>query len=130
MTYSALNDLRTKKLTAPAHVFAAFSRLFKAHNRLELIKDSDAPYVLSARDGGVTCCLISSYGQEVRQVELRPEGAEGKTVYCYELTDASGFVLKNTLPAGEQLLLDCEPEKVIYLAIGSENDPKLNEYLF
>ena len=130
MAYSALTDLRTKKLTAPAHVFSAFSRLFKAHNRLKLVKDGDVPHVLAARDGEVTCCLISSYGQEPGQVELRLEDTEGKTVYCYELTDARGFVLKNTVPTEEKLLLDCDPKKVIYLAVGSENDPKLNDYLF
>lgn len=130
MRYSALMTLRTSEFTAPAHVFAAFNRLFKAHDRPELVKDGQTPYVLAARDGGVTCCLISNYNREPGQLELRMDDLAGKNVYRYALTDAQGFRLEDTAVVGEVCCLDCVPEKVYYLVVCDEEDPKAEAYRF
>ena len=107
----------------PGFVFAQFCKVAVA-------KDAGAPHVLAAQNGDVTCCLISNYNLEPQTVELKYPDMAGKTIYCYELTDAEGFHLLNTWEAGETVTLECSADKVQWVVIGQENDPELNQYLF
>lgn len=130
MCYSGLTDLRTGELTPPAHVFAAFSRLYQAKNELKTVRTEEDPMVLAAGDGNTTCVLISNYGKQDQNVELQMDSCVGQTLYFYELADASGFVLKEQTKVSEKLHLSCNAGKVFYLVASKTPSDDGNQYLF
>ncbi len=135
MRYCALTDLRTGALEAPAHVFAAVSRLYRAHTQTELIAEpdkngADMPYALAATDRDVTLLLLSSYAKEASELSLQTDSLRGKTLYRYTLSDASGFRLSDKMTVENEYRFSYERDTVTYIVIGEEGNDATREYLF
>ena len=86
--YNGLLDLRTGAYTCVLHAFAAFNRLYRAENRIEIIREDGEPYAIAARSGDTTVALISNY--RLGSGELCLE-ADGKKITVSRLTE-EGFV--------------------------------------
>jgi hypothetical protein len=81
--------MRPGELTPVAHVFHAFSEIFKAQNEIAIESNLSEPYAVAATDGSVTHALISSYRKTAQSFNLE---MPGKKMKIYGLCDA-GFGL-------------------------------------
>lgn len=128
LRYCGLTNLRTREFTATAHVFAAFNRLFLASDRLETVKKDNAPDILVAGDQNMTCVLLSTYNKNAQDVIVQLDETEIKQVYCYELTENNGFILRNEQLNSAEYRLHCKPNQVFYLVFCGENTDNLMQY--
>ena len=87
--YNGITYMRSGELTPVAHVFHAFSEIFKAQNELAIESNLSEPYAVAATDGSVTHALISSYRKTAQSFNLE---MPGKKMKIYGLCDA-GFGL-------------------------------------
>ena len=89
-SYNGWLDLRTNKFTSVIDVFAAFSRLYRAENQVDVVTTRDAPNVIAAKaKDGATYALITTYQKEEERIKVSFDGV--KTFGVYELMDDSGF---------------------------------------
>lgn len=88
--YNGITYMRSGGLTPVAHVFHAFSSIYKAQNLLKTETNASEPYAIAATDGELTYALISCYRKNCDSFSLNMPGKKMK-IFC--LSDAGfGFI--------------------------------------
>lgn len=99
--YNGFWDTRTKEYSPVAHVFNAFSKLFKAKNQIEVISDGfDAP-VLAAKNDDNIYAIISNYQSQAKSIKISIPSSNSKNAKLYRLTEKFGFVFEREIPTKE-----------------------------
>lgn len=82
--YNGILDIRTGEYTPVAHVFHAFSEVYKAGNNLKIERECCEPYAVAAESGGRVHALISNYRLGKSDFTLK---ALGKNISVSKITD-------------------------------------------
>lgn len=97
-SYNAFWTARTKEYTPVAHVYNAFSKLFKAKDQVEVVTDRfDAP-VLAVKKGDKVYALISNYQSLAKSIQIAVPASKKESVKLYRLTEQFGFVFEREIP--------------------------------
>jgi len=110
--YNGLTYMRTGEFTPVAHVFNAFSKIYKAENSLKIESNLSEPYALAAESDGKTYVLISSYKKASQSFDLH---MPGKKMRIHGLCDAGLGLVREaedsvTLPMSEYSVYFVEAE--------------------
>lgn len=110
--YNGFWDLRTKELSPVAHVYRAFSKLFKAGEQLEIKAEKCEPTVLAVKGDGKTYILGSTYASGQNTFNISVDGAK-ETGKIYRLTDKYGFIFEKKFNTVDNQL--CFAPNSVYL---------------
>lgn len=100
-SYNAFWNPRTKEYTPVAHVYNAFSKLFKAQDQVEVITDRfDAPVLATKKDDKIYA-LISNYQSLAKATQIAIPASKKESAKLYRLTENFGFVFEREIPTEE-----------------------------
>ena len=101
--YSPLFNPETKKPYPAYYSLAAFGRLYKLGNQVELTCDDEDVYAVAATDGKRGCLMISNHKEEAKPLSITANGDEFITLITADGRVDSATPLPKELPANSVL---------------------------